>query len=112
MLLDEFKTRHTTLSNKIEETYNIGNEMSNYLEKQMILDYHMRGEQQILEEEHKDLAEKAKKYLGFELYYELSKYNGHPMLADDPLFIKLMEKSNALNKDLESVMVGHIKGKV
>ncbi len=44
-LLDEFKTRHTTLSDKIEQTYTIGREMLDYLEKQIILDYHLRGEQ-------------------------------------------------------------------
>jgi hypothetical protein len=43
--------------------------MLDYLEKQMILDYHLRGEQQELETEHSELAVKAKKYLGFELYY-------------------------------------------
>jgi hypothetical protein len=46
--------------------------MLDYLEKQIIIDYHLRGEQQELEKEHAELAEKAKKYLGFELYYELS----------------------------------------
>jgi hypothetical protein len=45
MLLDEFKTRHQTLSDKIEATYRIGNQMLDYLEKQIILDYHLRGEQ-------------------------------------------------------------------
>jgi hypothetical protein len=42
--------------------------MLDYLEKQIILDYHLRGEQAILQREHKDLAEIAKKYLGTELY--------------------------------------------
>lgn len=46
--------------------------MLDYLEKQIILDYHLRGEQYELEKEHPELAEIAKKYLGFELYYELS----------------------------------------
>ena len=44
MLLEEFQTRHRTLSDKIEETYRIGNLMLDYLEKQIILDYHLRGE--------------------------------------------------------------------
>lgn len=72
MILDEFETRHKTLSDKIEHTYRVGNLMLDYLEKQIILDYHLRGEQHDLEKEHPELAEKAKKYLGFELYYELS----------------------------------------
>ena len=42
--MDEFKTRHKTLSDEIEATYKIGNFMLDYLEKQMILDYHLRGE--------------------------------------------------------------------
>jgi hypothetical protein len=32
-----------------------------------------------LEKEHPELTEKAKKYLGFELYYELSKEQGKPL---------------------------------
>ena len=43
MLLDEFKTMHTTMADKIQETYTIGNQMTDYLEKQIILDFHMRG---------------------------------------------------------------------
>jgi hypothetical protein len=66
------RTRHKTLSDEIEATYKIGNFMLDYLEKQMILDYRLRGEEANLEKEHSDLAEKAKKYLGYELYYELS----------------------------------------
>lgn len=72
LILDEFETRHKTLSSKIEQTYRIGNLMRDYLEKQIILDYHLRGEQQELEKEHAELAEQAKKFLGYELYYELS----------------------------------------
>lgn len=59
--MDEFETRHKTLSDKIEHTYRIGNVMLDYLEKQIILDYHLRGEQTVLEKEHPELAEKAKK---------------------------------------------------
>ena len=60
-ILDEFETRHKTLSDKIEHTYRIGNLMLDYLEKQIILDYHLRGEQADLEKEHPELAEIAKK---------------------------------------------------
>lgn len=73
MLLEEFETRHKTLSDKIEDTYRVGNMMLDYLEKQIILDYHLRGEQDELEKEHPELAETAKKYLGFELYYDAAK---------------------------------------
>jgi hypothetical protein len=59
--LDEFETRHKTLSDKIEHTYRIGNLMLDYLEKQIILDYHLRGEQSDLEKTHTELAEIAKK---------------------------------------------------
>ena len=67
-VLDEFETRHKTLSDKIDHTYRIGNLMLDYLEKQIILDYHLRGEQDHLEKNHHELAEYAKKYLGHDLY--------------------------------------------
>jgi hypothetical protein len=37
--------RHSTITGRIDETYKIGNTMLDYLEKQMILSYHFRGEQ-------------------------------------------------------------------
>ena len=59
-ILDEFETRHKTLSDKIEQTYRVGNLTLDYLEKQIIIDYHLRGEQAELEKEHPELAEIAK----------------------------------------------------
>ena len=47
--LDEFTTRHRTISERINETYRIGKQMLDYLEKQVILDHHFRGEQDIFE---------------------------------------------------------------
>ena len=44
MILDEFQTRHRNLADKINETYKIGNLMLDFLEKQIIIDYHLRGE--------------------------------------------------------------------
>jgi uncharacterized membrane protein YwzB len=41
--MEDFKTRHQTLADTIEATYKIGNFMLDYLEKQIILDYHLRG---------------------------------------------------------------------
>ena len=38
----------------------------------MIIDYHLRGDQRRLEEEFPDIAQKAKKFLGYETYFELS----------------------------------------
>lgn len=42
--LDEFQTRHSTITQRINETYKVGNKMVAYLERQVILDYHFRGE--------------------------------------------------------------------
>ena len=49
MIMDEFATRHKTLSNKMEHTYNIGNVIRNYLEKQVILEYLLRGDSKEME---------------------------------------------------------------
>jgi len=59
-ILDEFETRHKTMSDKIEHTYRIGNLMLDFLEKQIILDYHLRGEQADLEKDQAELAELGK----------------------------------------------------
>jgi hypothetical protein len=68
-ILDEFETRHKTLSDKIEHTYRVGNLMLDYLEKQIIIDYHLRGEQTELEKEHPELAEIAKRLAFLILLY-------------------------------------------
>ena len=60
------------MTQSINQTYKIGNQLLDYLEKQIIIDYHFRGEQEKLEEQYPGLAEKAKKFLGFEMYYDLS----------------------------------------
>jgi hypothetical protein len=70
--LDEFKTRHATITQSIEETYRIGNRLLDYCEKQLIIDYHLKGEQEKLLTNFPHLADKAKKFLGFELFFELS----------------------------------------
>jgi hypothetical protein len=77
--------------------------MLDYLEKQIIIDYHLRGEQAELEKEHPDVAEKAKKYLGFEMYYELSGKN-KPLSPDTEEFKFLMQKSEELNKKFHNDM--------
>jgi len=43
------------------------------------LDYHFRGQQDEFEEEFSHMVNKAKKFLGFELYYELSGMTGQPL---------------------------------
>jgi hypothetical protein len=42
--LDEFQTRHSTITDRIMSTYKVGNQLLDYLEKQIILDFHFRGE--------------------------------------------------------------------
>ena len=69
---EDFLTRHTTIKTSINDTYRIGNQLLDYVEKQMIIDYHLRGDQSRLEEEFPDIAKKAKKFLGYETYFELS----------------------------------------
>lgn len=48
ILLDEFETRHRAIKASINETYRIGNRLLDYLEKQIIIDHHLRGEQEKL----------------------------------------------------------------
>lgn len=60
----------------------------------MIIDYHLRGDQRRLEKEFPEIAKKAKHYLGYEVYFELSltQVAGVPMDPSDPLHDVLMKK--------------------
>ena len=69
--LDEFKTRHASINERIHETSSIGNKLRDYFEDQLILDYHFRGDQKGFEDEHPELVEKARKFLGDDFYEEL-----------------------------------------
>lgn len=81
--LDEFTTRHTTITDKINETYRVGKQMVDYMEKQIILDYHFRGEQDQFEQDFPHLKKKAEKLLGYNTYFDLSPLTGQPLLEED-----------------------------
>lgn len=104
--VDEFKTRHATIKKNIAETYRIGNRLLDFLEKQVIIDYHLRGESEKLTADFPDLAEKAKKFLGYELYTDLAVKqstdgaNKHyvPLDSSDPHFQQLLAKQQDIQK--------------
>ena len=100
--LDEFQTRHSTINERINETYKTGNQLLDYLEKQIILDFHFRGEQDVFEAEYPHLKEKAIKYLGHVLYYDLSPYCGNPVPKDSEMYQKLWTQYELLEKIIQS----------
>ena len=94
--------RHSTITERINETHKISNHMLNYLEKQIIIDYHFRGEQEIFEEKQANLKEKAYKLLGIQFYHELGSFEGPVTEEDQPeRFEKLIDIQRKLTSDLE-----------
>lgn len=91
---EDFLMRHKTIKNSINDTYTIGGQLLDYVEKQMIIDYHLRGEQSRLEEEFPKIAKKAMKFLGYEMYFELSvnQIPGVPMSPQNPYYDNLLKK--------------------
>jgi hypothetical protein len=63
--------------------------MSEYLEKQIVIDYHLRGQQKELIENNPKLEKVAKKLLGYEDYYEFSLLE-EPLSQEHPRFEKLI----------------------
>jgi len=64
----------------------------------------LKGQQDILEREYPDLAEKGKKYLGFDMYYSLSTENPDELkqpLKEGDSFKKMLDISEHLNKSLD-----------
>lgn len=74
------------------------------MEKQIILDFHFRGEQDVFEAEYPHLKEKAQKLLGPVLYFDLNAMCGQPLPKDSLLYRdlwKIHEKIDAtITKDL------------
>ena len=82
--------------------------MLGYLEKQIILDYHLRGEQAQFEVDHEDLKEKAQTMFGLELYYELGARIGPVQEAKQPeLFAKLMGIQKKISEELDECCSKH-----
>ncbi len=63
-VVDDFRTRHSTITDSINDAYRIGNQLLDYVEKQVIIDYHLKGQQEKMEKEYPKLAKKAKKWFG------------------------------------------------
>ena len=99
--VEEFKVRHATISQDINETYKIGNRLLTYLEKQIIIDYLLRGELEKMEANFPHLKEQALNFLGHEMYYDLAVLQSTegqrrkelyvPLGPLDPYFKVLME---------------------
>lgn len=89
--LDDFQTRHSTITDRINETYKAGNKIQDFLEKQVIVDFHFKGEQDTFEQEYPHLIEKAKKLIGFDLYFALSSQCGSPLDANSDEYKRLIE---------------------
>jgi len=70
------------------------------LEKQIIIDYHLRGEQQELFEENPRLEKVAKKLLGYEDFYAFVSQSG-PVSKEDPKYKRLLELAQKLNVKIE-----------
>ena len=98
--LEEFKMRHNALSEKIFNTYKIGNRILDLIEKQIIVDYHLRGQQQALFEENPKLEKVAKKLLGYEDFYAFASAP-EGVTKDDPKYHRLLDLANSLNVKLE-----------
>lgn len=63
--------------------------MQDYLSKRIILDYHLRCQQDLFEKEHPQLKEKAIKMFGTVLYYDLASTCGKTLNEDSSEFKQL-----------------------
>ena len=107
--LDEFQTRHSTIEKRISETYLVGKKMVEYLQKQVILDFHLRGDQDQFVEQYPELKQKAMKLLGYDFYFELSALVGTPLTEEKhPLqYDKIMAIQKKLSTELDAVLKSH-----
>lgn len=80
-------------------TSKIGSKLDEYLEKQIILDFHFRGEQDVFEAEYGNLIDKAHNLLGEDLYDKLSACIGVRLIDKSPeLYAVLFEKYQNVEK--------------
>ncbi len=82
--MDDFETRHGTIKDEIDTSETIGLKLEDFLQNQIILDFHFRGEQDVFEAEYEQLIDKAERLLGAELYTQLSHCIGEPLHVKAP----------------------------
>jgi len=83
--------------------------MMDYLEKQIILDHHWRGEQDLFEKEYPHLKIKAEKLLGYDSYFAFSPLIGSPLTESEhpELYAKLMQIQIKLTSTLDENLAKH-----
>lgn len=107
-VVDEFKTRHSTITQSINETYNIGNKLLQYMEKQVIIDFLIQGKIKDLEAQYPDLVKKAMRLVGFEMYYDLKVMEtDEPLDPHNPWYYILMEKQQRLQSGIQEELSKH-----
>ena len=85
-------------NDRINTTYMIGNRMTGYLAKRLILDYNFQGKQAELLQKHPELKETTMKMLGPVLFYDCDAIET-PLEASSSQFKSLMK----IYKELEEV---------
>ncbi len=83
--------------------------MMDYLEKQIILDHHFRGEQDQFEQEYERLKAKAVKLLGHDTYYACSPLTGSPLTEEEnpEMYQKLMQIQTKISNELDGNLAKH-----
>ena len=107
--IKDFSTKHKVITERITETYRIGNQMMDYLEKQIILDHHFRGEQDLFEQEYPHLKQKALELLGQDIYFDCSPLTGAALSETEQpeLFASLMKIQASITTDLDEQVYKH-----
>lgn len=74
----------------------------------MIIDYHLRGQQEQLLIDFPHIKEKAKKFLGFEVFYELgSQPQGIALTEDDAYWPVLLNKQQLIQTQIKKNLRRH-----
>ena len=113
LVVDEFKTRHSTITASINDAYRIGNKLLDFVEKQVIIDYHLRGQQAKMVENYPHLEKKAQKFLGMQAYFDMSvsQISGLPMSSEDPYYDMLIKKQEAIQSMIQKEYESHIENR-
>lgn len=102
--IKDYRTKHAETSDRINTTYMIGNRMTGYLAKRLILDYNFRGQQAELLQKHPELKETTMKLLGPVLFYDCDAIQT-PLAESSSQFKSLMKIYRELEEAFEKELV-------
>lgn len=102
-LLGKLRERFTQLNNEIEDTFRVGNEIDEYIENRIIIQYFLEWKLDEFEKKYPSLVDRAKVQFGSEFYYSIPN-DKLQLMNNHKIFAKIIERRAEIEEKLHEVL--------